>query len=202
MKNLLFVFLVAFLVYPGHVFTDGLREAEWDAIEKGDYDPDTLEVSGKGEFYFRVEYRDDVHSASYMYGEVKVSPTEGESEWPGVGVDYKEGYTDEVNAQINFQIRDISVPEVSASRSRAHVQVERERKRGDAANSYLWSLISQSETLIISEPVAVGYNIVEGDLYAVIGGQRLNIAEMLDHDGHGRLGDVDWDWGSRVPMPR
>ena len=195
LKKLLVLLAMVCLFYTGHGRTDGPDPMidDWD-------NPDTMEVKGKGEFYFRVQYRDDLHNAAYMFGEVKVKPSEGK--WPGVDVNINKGYSHEVNAHINFQIRDISVPLVEVSRARPHIQVERERRRGDAAASYVWAIISQSETLIISQPTAVGYNVIEGDLFAVIGGLRLNVADMLNADGHGRIGDAEWDWGLRIPEER
>ena len=150
-------------------------------------DPSTM----LGMFHCHVEIRDDLHRPNAFFGVVETYPG---GNWPAVQT---VSHTAETLAYTLIQIRGLSVPSQFTDRTRPLIFSERERARFDKAMSYVWALISQSETLILRNPVAVeneGYVIC--DVSVKIGGHDLDLATMLIADGHARPIGL-WDWGAR-----
>ena len=76
-----------------------------------------------------------------------------------------------------IRIRGVSVPSQFADRTRPLIFAERERERFDKAMSYVWALISQSETLVLRNPEAIdGEGYVVCDVSVKIGGHELNLS--------------------------
>ena len=165
-----------------------------DAImdEMEDAIPPTEPVKVGGTFHCTVELRDDLHRVNAFFGIVETFPAEGD--WPVITT---HSHTAETLGYKLIVVRGLSVPSQFSDRTRPLIFAERERHRFDRAMSYVWSLISQSETLILSNPEAVeGEGYVICDVSLKIGGHALDLAEMLIADGHARP-EGDWDWGAR-----
>ena len=153
---------------------------------------DVVEPETLGYFHCTVELRDDLHQVDAFFGIVETFPADGE--WPVITT---HSHTAETLGYKLIQVRGLSVPTQFADRQRPLIFAERERERFDKAMSYVWSLISQSETLILRDPEAVaGEGYVICDVAVKIGGHELDLAEMLIADGHARP-EGDWDWGAR-----
>lgn len=161
-----------------------------------DPEPETetaTEVSPTGAFHCHVEIRDDLHTVDAFFGIVETYPA-GDASWPVIET---KGYTAETLGYTLIKVRGLSVPSQFADRSRPLVFAERERTRFDKAMSYVWALISQSETLVLRNPEAVeGEGYILCDVAVRIGGHELDLSEMLIADGHARL-EGNWDWGAR-----
>ena len=146
-----------------------------------------------GYFHCHVEIRDDLHRPDAFFGIVETYPS-GEADWPVVKT---VSHTAETLGYTLIRIRGISVPSQFADRTRPLIFAERERDRFDAAMSYVWALISHSETLVLRNPEAVeGEGYVVCDVSVKIGGHELDLAAMLIADGHARP-TGNWDWGAR-----
>jgi hypothetical protein len=152
------------------------------------------DVAIDGYFHCHVEIRDDLHQVDAFFGIVEAFPAVGEASWPVI---HTESHTAETLGYTLIQIRGLSVPSQFADRTRPLIFAERERERFDRAMSYVWALISQSETLILRNPEAVeGGGYVVCDVAVKIGGHELDLATMLINDGHARP-EGHWDWGAR-----
>ena len=46
------------------------------------------------------------------------------------------------------------------------------------------------------------YNDIVADLYVVIGGVRISVAEAMMKDGYALPDSKQWLWGWRIPRPR
>ena len=150
-------------------------------------------IEPTGFFHCHVEIRDDLHTPDGFFGIVETFPA-GDAQWPVI---HTESHTAETLGYTLIQIRGLSVPSQFADRSRPLIFAERERQRFDKAMSYVWALLSQAETLILRNPVATDENgAIVCDVAIIIGGQEINLAEMLINDGHARPAG-NWDWGAR-----
>ena len=146
-----------------------------------------------GFFHAQVEIRDDLHGKGF-FAVVETYPAGGDGEWPVIKT---VSHTAETLGYKLIEIRGISMPSQFADRSRPLIFSERERDRFDKAMSFMWALISQCETLILSNPVAHPENgTIVCDVAVRIGGHNLDLAHMLIADGHARPAGL-WDWGAR-----
>ena len=153
----------------------------------------TPETDNTGFFYCSVEIRDDLHTPNAFFGVVETYPADNDAQWPVI---FTESHTAETLGYTLIEIRGISVPSQFADRSRPLVFTERERTRFDKAMSYTWMLLSHAEVIILRNPEATESGTVRCDVSIRIGGQELDLSEMLIADGHARpIGD--WDWGGR-----
>lgn len=170
------------------------------AGEPGDMPPEpvpemenVVETAPDGYFHCSVEIRDDLHQVDAFFGIVETHPA-GEAQWPAITT---HSHTAETLGYKLIQIRGLSVPSQFADRSRPLIFAERERNRFDKAMSYVWALISQSETLVLRNPEAKdGHGAVICDVSVRVGGHELDLAQMLIADGHARPAG-NWDWGAR-----
>ncbi len=175
----------------------GLMVNYLSASSDGEPEPEpvdtvAVETQTVGPFHCAVEIRDDLHTVDAFFGVVETHPAEGQ--WPVITT---HSHTAETLGYKLIQIRGLSVPSQFSDRTRPLIFAERERRRFDKAMTYVWSLISQSETLILRNPEAVkdeGYVIC--DVSVKVGGHELNLADMLIADGHARPSG-NWDWGAR-----
>ena len=152
-----------------------------------------VETQVMGPFHCHVEIRDDLHRPDAFFGIVEAYPA-GEAQWAVITT---HSHTAETLGYTLIRIRGISVPSQFADRTRPLVFAERERKRFDKAMSYVWALISQSETLVLRNPKAVdGEGYVLCDVSVKIGGHELDLSKMMIADGHARP-TGKWDWGAR-----
>ena len=154
---------------------------------------DAVEPEVFGYFHCNVEIRDDLHRLDAFFGPVETYPAVGEASWPVV---HTESHTAETLGYSLIQVRGISVPTQFPDRSRPLIFAERERNRFDEGMTYLWSLLSQSETLILRNPEATKDGTILCDVEVRIGGHDLDLASMLINDGHARPSGA-WDWGAR-----
>ena len=152
---------------------------------------DVVEPESFGYFHCHVELLHDLHRVDAFFGIVESFPAVGEASWPVIRT---ESHTAETLGYSLIQIRGISVPTQFADRTRPLIFAERERDRFDRGMAYMWSLISQSETLILRNPEATEDGTVLCDVEVRIGGHDLDLASMLINDGHARPSG-DWDWG-------
>ena len=159
-----------------------------------DPEPEPVEVvepeTTESVFHCSVEIRDDLHQVDAFFAVVEVFPG---GEWPTVET---KSHTAETLAYALIQVRGLSVPSQFTDRTRPLIFSERERARFDKAMSFVWALISQSETLLLRNPVAVEGGYVVCDVFVKIGGHELDLSEMLKADGHARPAG-NWDWGAR-----
>ncbi len=156
-------------------------------------DVDVTEPEVLGYFHCHVEIRDDLHRPDAFFGIVETYPS-GDAQWPVI---LTSSHTAETLGYTLIRIRGVSVPSQFADRTRPLIFAERERERFDKAMSYVWALISQSETLVLRNPEAVeGEGYVVCDVSVKIGGHELDLAAMLIADGHARPSG-NWDWGAR-----
>ena len=156
----------------------------------------------EGQFFARVELRDDLERVDVFVAEVKVHPAI--MDWPGITLTDKGTGVVETNIRAVIRIRGISVPSQFALRTRPHVQVERERARYDAAIHYVWDLVHNAETLVLENVQHVPKDkLYLCDVYVNIGGNLLDLADMLIADGHAcSLQEAQhWDWGARRVRP-
>lgn len=154
----------------------------------------------KGRFFARVELRDDLERVDAFFAEVKVFPAL--SSWPNVKIDTENVF--ETNIRALIHVRGISVPSRMPNRARPHIQVERERRRFDAAIHYLWDIVKNSETLILENVVEDTENrVFRCDVAVLLGGQEIDLARMLVTDGHAayQVEETHWDWGAPNVRP-
>ena len=195
MRNLkpIFIIIGVMLFLTAAGFTVNYLSASSDGTDEPEPEPvDVVEPQATGPFHCAVEIRDDLHTVDAFFGVVETHPAEGQ--WPVITT---HSHTAETLGYKLIQIRGLSVPSQFSDRTRPLIFAERERRRFDKAMTYVWSLISQSETLILRNPEAVkdeGYVIC--DVSVKVGGHELDLAEMLIADGHARPAG-NWDWGAR-----
>ena len=163
----------------------------------GDEEMEEMPLSNEmqGEFFARIEYRDDLLAPNRYFAEIKVHP--GIGKFPLV----TGGYT-ETNVHCVIQVRGISVPDgcqMENKRSRPHYDVERERQRWNAAMGYVWNVIEPTRRLRVGNPKVVG-DVVEVDVYFSLGGAWHDLAVSMRNDHHAyatREGFV-FNWGTRL----
>ena len=108
------------------------------------------------------------------------------------------------------RLRGVDTPRAlqqSKERSRPHDWLANERKRWNTALEYLWNIITPTKTFRVYDLKVVdhtGDKVLEGDMEVYLGGNWMNLAVMLMHDGHARPlqpDDAKWDWGMEtVPL--
>ena len=145
----------------------------------------------KGEFWFRVRARDHMYSAAMWNAEVRVHLAEGE--WPGIEI-LDDGAIQEVSIKTILSIEGLSVPPSSPDFTRWHAATDREASRFDASMNHTWKLLSVAETGIIKNPVERD-GIVYGQIFLMIGGNRIDLGKALVHDGY--ASETERDWGQR-----
>lgn len=195
--------LLVIVLLMGIMTIASVTVSRLSAGEPGDMEPEpvpelkeVVDPQPTGQFFCHVEMIWDLHQVDAFFAIVEAYPgVDGSGvQWPAVET---KSDTAETLAYTLIQIRGLSVPSQFVDRTLPLAYSERERSRFDKAMRYVWSLISQSETLVLRNPEVVeGHGAVVCDVFLRIGGHELNLAEMLKGDGHAKP-KGNWQWGAR-----
>ena len=189
--------LLILLFFTAPFIADHVESSDPAGQQSNDDRPSALASElKKGEFPFRVRIRDHMISANSWFAEVRVYPSQ--ERFPNIRVERDS--TLEASVRVILKIAGIEVPPPASDFYRWHRATEREESRFDASMHYTWRLLSASEYCVIANPKDIG-GLIEGDVYVVIGGVRLNLADRLVEDGFA-LREENIDWGLRHPRSR
>ena len=186
--NCTFLLFLCMTLISGHV--EGNGDDTTPALKP------SKRVQGKGEFWFRVRKRDHMFDAKTWLSEVRTYPASGD--FPNVKVEAN-GTIVENSDRLILKIRGIEVPPSASDFNAWHAASEREEERYDGSMHHTWKLLSAAETCVIVDPKDVG-GVVEGKVFVVIGGVRLNLGDALVYDGFAMKETQNGiDWRLRIP---
>ena len=142
--------------------------------------------------YFRIEHRGDVHEPNRWLVKFQVPPPD----WPGA-----------VQARMHtmLALRGVDVPTSRVDWDRPNWQVDRQRARNAVAESFVWEILSRTETLWAENPKATDDGTaVLVDVYYTRGDVIVNMADAMVEMGHARhaVDGASYDWGAPVPALR
>ena len=169
------------------------------ALGNGDDDPtwnppaDAVEPDGARN-YFIIEYQGDVHEPNRFLVKAQSPPP---PDWAGV-----------IQARMltMLVLNNVSVSTSRVDYSRRHfVQCDRQRKRNDAAESFVWEICSRTEEMWFENPtVSQDGTAVKADVFFRRGGVVVNLAEAMLEMGHAMPSPdgEEYDWGKPIVVLR
>ena len=161
--------LVASLVWFPSLLQGSAPDDEPDKLALGEGDVALPEKN-----YFRIEHRGDVHEPNRWLVKFQVTPPD----WPGA-----------VGAQMHTMLvlRGVSVPTSLVDWDRPFWQVDRQRSRNAAAESFVWEILSRTERLWAENPEETEDGTAAlVDVYYTRGDVVVNMAEAMVEMGHAK----------------
>ena len=135
--------------------------------------------------YFRIEHRGDVHEPNRWLVKFQVPPPD----WPGA-----------VQATMHtmLELRGVDVPTSRVEWDEPYWRAERQRARNAVAESFVWEILSRTETLWAENPeITDDGTAALVDVYYKRGDTTVDMAAAMIEMGHARPamdGDA-YDWG-------